>query len=191
MAEGNHELSLQEDDSVAGELRLIRAIRDDPKAFGELYKVYVEKVFRYLYSRIGNVQEAEDVTAQTFLAAFETFDQYRQKGCFAAWLFSIARNKTADHFRRRKAIAPIEDAEQVPVNFDPLQGMIRSEQIADLTGLIRALAEDDQELLRLRFLAGMSFQAIAQLLQRNEDAVKKSLYRLLARLQSQVEVSYE
>jgi RNA polymerase sigma-70 factor, ECF subfamily len=59
------------------ELRIIEAARKDPKAFGELYKLHVEYVFRYLYSRIGNVHEAEDITAQTFLAAFESFGKFR------------------------------------------------------------------------------------------------------------------
>ncbi|HOO93741.1 MAG TPA: sigma factor [Opitutales bacterium] len=54
------------------ELQMIKAARMDVKSFGELYELYVEKVFRYLYGRIGNLHDAEDVTAQTFLAAFES-----------------------------------------------------------------------------------------------------------------------
>ena len=189
MAESNHVLTLRQTEEEIDETKLISAARQDPNKFGKLYLLYAEKVFRYLYSRIGNVQEAEDVTAQTFLAAFEAFDRYRQDGHFAAWLFSIARNKAMDHFRRRKTMAPIEDAEEIPIVNDPLHEMIRSEQTAILSNLIQALPEDDRELLRLRFLASMSFPEMAQLLHRNEEAVKKTLYRLLARLQSQVEVS--
>jgi RNA polymerase sigma-70 factor (ECF subfamily) len=72
-----------------------------------------------------------------------------------------------------------------------LYGVIQSEQTAVLSKLIQALPEEDRELLRLRFLAAMSFPEIAHFLHRNEEAVKKSIYRLLARLHSQLEVSNE
>ncbi len=173
------------------ELRITKAVRQNPKAFGELYRLYVEQVFRYLYSRVGNVHEAEDATAQTFLAAFESFDKFRQDGHFASWLFTIARNKAVDHYRQRKNISSIDEAVAISVDNDPLHGVIRSEQAAALSTLIQALPEEDRELLRLRFLANMSYPEIAHLLQRNEDAVKKSIYRLLARLHSQLEAANE
>ena len=70
---------------------------------------------------------------------------------------------------------------------DLLQAVIRSERVLELKGLIHALTEEEQELLRLRFVAGLGFAEMASLLGRNEDAIKKTLYRLLARLQSQLE----
>ena len=173
------------------ELRIIKAARQDSRAFGELYKRYVEQVFRYLYSRIGNVHDAEDVTAQTFLAAFESFDRFRQDGHFASWLFTIAHNKAMDHFRQRKNTASSVEMVDIPVEYDPLSGVIQSEQATALSKLILALPEEERELLRLRFLAEMRFPEIAYFLQRNEEAVKKSTYRLLARLHSQLEVSNE
>ena len=191
MVESSISLKSEKIKQESDELRIIKAARQDPKAFGELYLLYVEPVFRYLYSRIGNVHEAEDTTAQTFLAAFESFDRFRQDGHFASWLFTIARNKAMDHFRRGENTASIEEIDDIPVENDPLSGVIQSEQTAALAILIRTLPEEERELLRLRFLAEMSFPEIAHLLQNNEEAVKKSIYRLLARLHSQLEVSNE
>ena len=173
------------------ESNMIQAARQDPKAFGELYLRYVERVFNYLYSRIGNVHVAEDITAQTFLAAFESFDKFRQDSHFASWLFSIAHNKAIDHFRQRKRTASMDEINDIPVEYDPLSGVIQSESVAALSKLIQALPEEERELLRLRFLAAMSFPEIAHFLHRNQDAVKKSVYRLLARLHSQLEVRNE
>lgn len=189
MTESSIVLASEKINRESDELKIIKAAREAPKAFGELYRLYVEQVFGYLYSRIGNVHEAEDATAQTFLAAFESFDKFRQDGHFASWLFTIARNKAMDHYRQRKNTSSIDDANDIPAENDPLQEVIQSEQSAELAKLILALPEDDRELLQLRFLASMSFPEMAQLLHRNKDAVKKSLYRLLTRLQSQVEVS--
>lgn len=191
MAESSIVLISEKINRESDELRIIKAAREDPKAFGELYKLYVEPVFRYLYSRVGNVHEAEDITAQAFLVAFESFDRFREDRHFASWLFTIARNKAMDHFRKRKNLSSIDEVANIPVENDPLYGVIQLEQMAALSKLIQAIPEEDRELLRLRFLAAMSFPEIAHFLHRNEDAVKKSIYRLLARLHSQLEVSNE
>ncbi len=191
MAESSIALKSEKIKRETDELKIIKAARQDPRVFGELYQLYVEQVFRYLYSRIGNVHDAEDITAQTFLLAFESFDKFRQDGHFASWLFTIARNKAMDYFRQQTNPAFTVEVEDIPVEDDLLYGVIRSEQTASLAGLIRALPEEDLELLRLRFLAEMSFPEIAYILHRNEEAVKKSTYRLLARLNSQLEVANE
>lgn len=191
MAESGIPAASEKIDREMEERELIRAARRDPKAFGGLYLLYVEPVFRYLYSRLGNAHDAEDVTAQTFLAAFESFGGFRQDGHFASWLFAIARHKAMDHFRRRRETMPIDEINEIPHNNDPLNGVIQSEQAAALSKIIRGLPEEERELLRLRFLAALSFPEIAHFLHRNEEAVKKSVYRLLARLQTQLEVPHE
>ena len=191
MVERSIELTLEKIDRMTDEARIIKAARQDPKAFGELYRLYVEQVFRYLFSKIGNLHEAEDVTAQTFLAAFESFDKFRQDGHFASWLFGIARNKAMDHFRRRDNLSSMDESSEIPVEDNTLSKVIQTEQEQALSKLIQALTEKERELLRFRFLAEMSFPEIARFLHRNEEAVKKRTYRLLARLQSQLEVSNE
>ena len=92
-----------------------------------------------------------------------------------------------DHFRQRDNSSSVDEIKEIPLEIDPLAGVIQSEQTAALSRLIQALPEGDRELLRLRFLAEMSFPEIARNLHRNEDAVKKMTYRLLARLQNQLE----
>lgn len=189
MAESNSLLGSTARKPAADELSMIQAARKDPDAFGVLYRLYVEKVYRYLYSRMGNVAEAEDVTAQTFLAAFEAFAKFKREEHFASWLFAIARNKTVDYYRQQKKTSPLGLTEDIAVESDPINEVIRSEQAAALAKFIQMLPEEERELLRLRFLAELSFAEIAHLLHRNEDAVKKSIYRLLARLHSQLEVT--
>jgi len=83
--------SLTEDCEKPDEANLIAAAKKDPREFGQIYHLYIQPISRYLYSRIGNLPEAEDATAQTFLAALEALDRYQHKGHLAAWLFAIAR----------------------------------------------------------------------------------------------------
>lgn len=187
MAESSATLTYQLFEIETDESDLVEAARKDLREFGGLYKRYVTPVFRYLYSRTGNVHEAEDITAQTFLIALETFERFRGDGHFSSWLFGIARNKVIDHYRQCKPVVPIENTTSEAENADPLSAAIQTEQAAAAAKIIKTLDEEEQELLRLRFLAGMSFREIAHLVKRNEDAVKKTTYRLLARLQSQLE----
>jgi RNA polymerase sigma-70 factor (ECF subfamily) len=183
--------SLPEDLQKPDEASLIAAAKKDPREFGQIYNLYVQPIFRYLYSRIGSLPEAEDATAQTFLAALEALDRYQHKGHLAAWLFAIARRKATDHFRAQRQQVPLEYAENVPSETDLLKQVIQTEQITALAKLIAALPEEEHELVRLRYIAGLSFSEIGRLLNRTEAAVKKLLYRLLARLQSQLEVPHE
>ncbi len=168
-------------------MRLVTAARQDPQVFGELYSLYAQPVFRYLYSRMGSVPEAEDATAQTFLAALERFPKYRHDGYFASWLFSIARNKAMDYFRKRRNETSLDEAEFIPADASMLQQAIKTERVAALSKLISVLSEEEQELIQLRYIAELSFADIGHLFRKKEDTVKKSLYRLLARLKVQLE----
>ncbi len=170
--------------------QLVAAARQDPQAFGELYLLYAQPVFRYLYSRMGSLPEAEDATAQTFLAALERFPHYHHDGYFASWLFSIARNKAVDYFRRQRKQTSLDEAELTPSEANLLQQVIKTERMAALSKLIGALPEDERELIRLRYVAELSFAEIGHLFRQKEDTVKRSLYRLLARLKSQLEASH-
>ncbi|HEY4579706.1 MAG TPA: sigma-70 family RNA polymerase sigma factor [Candidatus Acidoferrales bacterium] len=104
-------------------------------------------------------------------------------------MFRIARSKVVDHLRRR---APASLDESYPADSaDLLAQVAHSEETARLSALIRALDGDEQELIRLRYVAELPFAEMASLLGRNEAAVKKSLYRLLGRLHKQLDGSHE
>lgn len=166
---------------------LVQAARDDPTAFGRLYNHFIQPVYRYLYSRVGTAPEAEDLTSQTFMTAYESLPRYRERGFFSAWLFRIARSKLMDHFRGSRHEVRLDAAETLASTQDALGSVIRHEELTRLQSLICALTDDEQELIRLRYVADLSFAEMAELLGKREDAVKKSVYRLLARLKSQME----
>ncbi|MBA4383099.1 MAG: hypothetical protein C0410_00030 [Anaerolinea sp.] len=168
------------------EERLVRAAQMDTRAFEALYLRYVKQVYRYLYSRIGSQTDAEDVTAQTFLGAIEGFGRYQHQGYFGAWLFGIARRKAVDYFRQEGRVQFLPD-DLPALDPDLLQQAVRSERLHELRTLLLELDEDEQEMLRLRYAAQLSFGEIARLMERKEDGLKKSLYRLLDRLQSRLE----
>ena len=173
------------------EATLVAEAKRDLSAFGKLYDLYVQPLYHYVRSRIGTVQGAEEVTSQTFLAALERFPHYHHQNKFAAWIFSIARNKVADYFRYQHKQVKLKESYIVSTEFDPFQTAIKPEQVDELAGLMSGLSEDERELIRLRYVAELRFKEIAILIGRKEDTVKKSLYRLLARLQNQLEKSHD
>lgn len=166
---------------------LVTAALHDPMAFGRLYDRYVQPIYRYIYSRTGNAHEAEDIVSQTFMTAYESLPKYREGGQFSAWLFRIAQSKMNDHFRRSRREVGLEAVGEVLEREDALGTLIRAEELSRIRSLINHLSVEEQELIRLRYVADLSFVEIADLLGRREDAVKKSVYRLLARLKSELE----
>jgi RNA polymerase sigma-70 factor (ECF subfamily) len=170
---------------------LIKAARDDPQAFGKLYQRYIHQVVRYLYSRLGNIRDAEDVAAQTFISAFEAFGSFKRDKYFSSWLFTIARNKSVDHYRKSRPTEQLEESTLPASHEAPEKLLERSDELNDIARLIRKLPDEDQELMRLRFVAELSFQEMAALLHRRNEAVKKAVYRILAKIKAQMEVGNE
>jgi RNA polymerase sigma factor (sigma-70 family) len=158
--------------------------------FEAVYDRFFQPVYRYILSRVRNVAEAEDLASQTFLTALEAFPRFREQGRTAAWLFTIARNKIVDSYRRRSA-SPLPDDEDSAVFADDPNPGWDAEFLLSVRMRISALPEEEQELIRLRFVADLSFSEIAALLGKREDAIKKSLYRLIARVRNELEDRHE
>jgi RNA polymerase sigma-70 factor (ECF subfamily) len=178
--------------SVEEDTSLVKAARCDPAAFAALYRRYVTPIYRYIHSRLGNVADAEDLTAQVFTEALEGLHRYRERGNFAAWLFTIARHKVTDYYRRQRPNPPLNEALDSPADgTDPLAHMVQEEALRRLTALVTRLDEEQQELLRLRFAGGLTYGEIGKIVGRSEAAVKMAVHRLLRRLEAEWEESDE
>lgn len=176
----------------ADENELVRRAQKDLTQFAVLYDCYVQRVYRFLLARTANVSEAEDLTSQTFLIAVEKLPSYRPDGHFMAWLFSIARNKQVDYFRKHQRRAVIELGEDMAENRqDLVTEVIQKERQTALAQMLAGLPEKECELLSLRLAAQMSFAEMGVYLHENEEKVKKAYYRLLERLKTKMEVYHE
>ena len=171
--------SSAEDAAVASRLiALVELARSgDKEAFGQLYDHYQPSVYRFLYYRVGSTTLAEDLTAETFFRALRSMHSFRWQGKdFGAWLMTIARNLTTDHFKAGRTrlemttedMSPHDDATEGPENA----------VIAGLTNeaLLKALTElptEQRECLIMRFLQGLSIAETALALHRSDGAVKQ------------------
>jgi len=181
-------MATSQPDNFAG---LVAQAQANPAAFADLYDSFVQPVYRYLFRHTGNPMDAEDLTAQTFLAALEALPRYQERGHFPAWLFAIARSKAMNYFRAGKPQVPLESLEQLSGEGDLLGRVVKNGELAELSALIEALNQGERELIYLRYVADLSFAEMAVVLEKKEGAIKKALYRLQTRLQSQMEARYD
>lgn len=165
---------------------LAKAASSDHAAFDTLYRRYVNRVYRYCYTHTHNAADAEDLTAQTFLAALESIRRYRGRGPFAAWLFTIARHKCNDYHRARykRRDEALEKAERLPDLAAPdLAAHAYRQRIVDcVQRVLHVLSEDRQEAICLRFWGGLNTRETAKVMGRSRAAVKMLVSRAIADL---------
>jgi RNA polymerase sigma-70 factor (ECF subfamily) len=173
------------------EAALVARARTDPAAFGRVYELYVDRVYSYIYHRVGNVQEAEDLTARTFYRALDKLDSYEDRGLpFSAWLFRIAHNLTANWHRDHKARSFLsldrlwgqgEDKET------PEEQVTQEEEKAALLEAIDRLPEERRNLLHYKFGTSLSNLEIGEMMNKSESAIKSLYFRTLAALRQDLE----
>ena len=171
----------------AGERRLVEAAQKDPSRFGELYENNFERVYAYIARRVGNREEAQDLTAEVFHQALANLARYEWRGLpFAAWLLRIASNAIADSwkFKAREQGNPSSDE---PLSHDIDREDI--EQRAKLFRLVTTLPEDQRHVIEMRFAQEKSIREIAKELGRTDGAVKQLQFRGLETLRDQLAAS--
>jgi len=172
------------------ELSLIqRAVRENVDAFGQLYDMYVDRVYRYIYYRVGNVADAEDLTQQVFLKAWQAIGRYKKtKSPFLAWLMTISHNMVVDFYRTKKDNTNLEnnitsgDSESSPEKVAEAQFEQKR-----LRQAILQLRGDNQQVVLLRLIEGFQFKEIASLLGKSEGAIRVILHRALVKLRQILE----
>ncbi|HEX8918918.1 MAG TPA: RNA polymerase sigma factor [Chloroflexota bacterium] len=172
---------------------LIARARDDRAAFGDIYDIYVRRVYAFCLARTGNQQEAEELTSQTFERALNAISRYESRGApMSSWLFRIAANLVTDRGRRGARLQTVGDtglAEQWSEDPDdnPADLVERWERAAILRAYISDLPADQQEAIRLRYWLGLSTFDLARRLNRSEGAAKQLLHRALTSLRARLE----
>ena len=163
---------------------IIRAQKGDAEAFGDLYENYLDTIYRYVYYRIQNHQDAEDLTEIVFLKAWQKIPDYViGKTPFVAWVYRIAHNTVIDHYRTRKETVSLND--QPPINDEKMNledHILSKEEKRTLSKAITRLSPLHQHVLVLRFISGLKPTEVAEILDRNVGAVRVLQHRALKAL---------
>ena len=163
----------------------------DKDAFGELYERYLDKIYSYVYYRMGNHHDAEDLTARVFFRAMAHIENYTERGVpFQAWLYRIAHNLVANWHRdrgRRKVI-PLDEFLAASLKSDAPDAQAEDKEERDaLREAIRRLPEERQQLLLLKFVEHLSNAEIGEIMNRTEGAIKSLYHRTLLALRDELE----
>jgi RNA polymerase sigma-70 factor (ECF subfamily) len=161
-----------------------RATKRDSAAFGILYETHLDRIYRYVYYRVGSTSEAEDLSEQVFLKAWEAIERYEPRGVpFIAWLYRLAHNLVVDHYRSRRPTLTLEEvgeAEEPGANVvDAVEEKLDAEEIRVA---LRRLSPEHQQLIALRFVEGLSHAEVAQITGKSEGATRVVQYRALQSL---------
>lgn len=173
--------------SLDDDERLVQAAKKNPADFKPIYQKWLKPVYRYFYFRVGNERDAEDLTSQVFLKVYEDLPHYRSRNRFSAWLFTIARARATDFYRKVKREVPLGEADPLADEVALVDQAVRNDDLHQVLNLINRLPPDKQELLRLRFVAGLNYREIGTLLHYKEDAVRKAISRILERIQTEID----
>jgi RNA polymerase sigma-70 factor (ECF subfamily) len=171
-------------DLMLEEAELIKASKKDPARFAPLYERYHEPIFRFIYQRMDDKDQAFDLTAQVFLKALSGLHRYEEKGVpFASWLYRIARNEVYQLFKERKAKRTLNvETVQIAEIISKIDEQNSEEQHQLLLQAIKDLPEDDLQLIEMRFFESKPFKEIGEILAITENNAKVKLYRVLDRM---------
>jgi RNA polymerase sigma-70 factor (ECF subfamily) len=162
------------------------AIAGAADAFGELYQLYLDPIYRYVYYRTGNASDAEDLTEQVFLKAWEALPGYKRRGNpFASWLYRIAHNMVIDYHRHQKptvSMALTEEGDWVSEEPTSLEHIIKAEEAAALATAITQLPDEQQQVIVLRFIEGWKHAEVARVIGKSEGACRIIQHRALIAL---------
>ncbi len=176
---------------LEGERDLVKKSKDgEVEAFGLLYDYYLPKIYRFVLVKVGQREEAEDLTHQAFLKAWQNITKYEHKGySFGSWLYKIARNTVYDHYRQTKAEFGIEDADNLGLLI--MEEDVESEAekkiaLSKILEHLKILKEVEEDVLIMRFVNDMPIKEVAATLGKTEGAVKLIQNRALKNLKESI-----
>jgi RNA polymerase sigma-70 factor (ECF subfamily) len=173
---------------------IIKAQKGEAECFGHLYDHYLPQLHRYVFLKVGSKQEAEDLTHEVFLSAWQSLPGYKSKGFpFSSWLYHIARNKVIDHYRTKKVQISIDLVDE---SFFKLASTLEKDldiamHWAKAQVAIKKLKEEQQDVIIMRFVEDLSHKEIADAIGKSEGAVRLIQHRALENLRDLMEENHK
>jgi RNA polymerase sigma-70 factor, ECF subfamily len=161
-----------------------RAINGDREAFTYIYDLHFDKIYRYIYVKVRSQSEAEDLTQDVFIKAYEGLKNYKWRDLpITAWLFKIAHNRVIDYVRKssKEKRADLNEADAISAG-DPVYMTEQNFEIYELKGALEKLPDAQREVATLRFISELSIAEVAFTLGKSEGTVKALQFNAIASL---------
>lgn len=153
----------------------------------QLYKDYKNKVFGYIFNRIRNHADAEDLTSEVFTKVVSHFDSFDpEKASPSTWIFVITRNTLIEHFRKQRVTEDIEEL-QIPVEDEPVDKLVMEERQEILAKALMELPEKMRDIIVARYYHGFRFAKIGEMMDMSEVNARVTHQRALAKLKEILE----
>lgn len=174
------------------EKQIVESAKANPERFGKLYDKYIDKVYRYVYRRVNDVANTEDIVSKTFYDAVKNLPSYQWKGLpFVCWLYTIARNNVTDWYRKnnRLNIVSIDEEYTAPIVADqetPRTELSKQELQEEIRRTLELLDEEEREIIILKYFEELSNKEIATVMDMSPNHVGVKLFRALKKLRTKL-----
>lgn len=171
---------------VEKEKNLIKeAVDGSSESFGKLYDLYQPKIYRFIFLKVSHREEAEDLTHQVFLSAWQNIKGFKIKSFpFSSWLYKIAKNKVIDHYRLKKSTLSFDSVdENIFADYNlPEFAVDRSFELEKIKKAMSEITEEQQDVLIMRFVEDLPLKEVALALDKSIGAVKLIQFRAVNKL---------
>lgn len=165
---------------------IIACQQGDWSNFDELYNIYINKIYKFIYLKTLHKEVAEDLTSQVFLKVVEKVNNFQASSNFSAWIYTLARNTVIDFYRSKKIEFNVDECWNITDNIDLPQNIDNRQQLQQVQQYLQKIPQKHREIIVMRVWGGMSFEEIAQITNKSEGGVKMSFYRLLRNIKKEV-----
>jgi RNA polymerase sigma-70 factor (ECF subfamily) len=161
-----------------------RASNGDTEAFERLYDIYADRIYRHIYYRTSNIEDARDLTQEVFLRAWQGLPKYkRTKTPFLGWLFTISHNRVIDYYRTKKDYSYLNDAMIIEDREKSPEKLVESQFTQqEIRRAILQLRHDQQQVILMNFIEGFDYSEIAAALNKTEGNIRVLVHRALKRM---------
>ena len=162
--------------------------RGDTNAFGEIYDLLLDKIYRFIYYRTGNKEDAEDLTETVFIKMWKSISSYKNKGLpFEAWVFRITRNIVIDYYRTKKLSVSLDEGliDTLPDNKISHEDILHDKMLKEMIfEKLKYLSDNYREIIILKFIEEKNNKEISEILEKPIDQVRVLQSRALKALKT-------
>lgn len=168
-------------------VRLVeRAAGGNFEAFGQLYGIYLDRIYRYAFHQVQDRMTAEDITEEVFVKAWKAIKSCKGKGhTFSAWIYRIAHNHIINTLRNTQKFTSIEMENIADISNPKLEVEMKLEQ-QELTEMIAGLPQNQRQVVVLKFIEGLDNRETGKIMRKSEGAVRILQMRALATLRQKI-----
>jgi RNA polymerase sigma-70 factor (ECF subfamily) len=171
----------------ADPVRLVKEAADGNfTAFGELYSIFLDRIYRYVFFQVRDKMTAEDITEEVFIKAWSAIRSCRgREKTFLTWLYRIAHNHLINTLYCREKPASLEKNNLVEI-MDPKQKIEMNIECQELLETITCLPQNQKQVIILKFIEGLDNREIGRIMSKNEGAIRVSQMRALTTLREKL-----